>query len=199
MPWASRHGTQSVHQPDGQSRRLILQAVHWAGAGADDGDAVGDVCDNCPDLGNPDQSDADSDGVGDACDNCFFDHNPSQSDTDGDLEGDICDLDDGLIYILFDDPDTVSWQDEVGFDTWNSYRGDLDVLIETGVYTQPPGSNALAARTCGLGMPFVQDNINLTVPGEVAFYLVTGVASGIEGSLGTNSFGVARPNDNPCP
>lgn len=33
-----------------------------------DGDAVGDLCDNCPDICNSAQKDADGDGVGDACD-----------------------------------------------------------------------------------------------------------------------------------
>ncbi len=33
-----------------------------------DGDGVGDLCDNCPDLSNPDQFDADRDGHGEVCD-----------------------------------------------------------------------------------------------------------------------------------
>jgi hypothetical protein len=33
-----------------------------------DGDGIGDVCDNCPDVKNPLQKDKNGDGVGDACD-----------------------------------------------------------------------------------------------------------------------------------
>jgi len=36
----------------------------------DDGDGIGSLCDNCPNHGNPDQTDTDGDGVGDACGPC---------------------------------------------------------------------------------------------------------------------------------
>jgi hypothetical protein len=56
-----------------------------------DGDEVGDTCDNCPDVPNPDQADSDGDGAGDACDNCPSEPNPDQADFDGDGVGDACD------------------------------------------------------------------------------------------------------------
>ena len=53
----------------------------------------GDVCDNCPNISNPDQADSESDGVGDVCDNCFNTFNPGQKDTfplGGNYIGDAC-------------------------------------------------------------------------------------------------------------
>jgi choice-of-anchor C domain-containing protein len=69
----------------------------------DDGDGVDDSVDNCLELSNPVQEDADLDGQGDACDpdddddgvvdeadNCILVANPLQEDSDGDGVGDAC-------------------------------------------------------------------------------------------------------------
>jgi len=164
-----------------------------------DNDAVANVCDNCPTTWNPTQDDSDSDSVGDDCDNCILERNTSQSDADSDNEGDLCDLDDGLIYILFHQPEYVEWQEEIGFSSWNSYRGDLEELRYTGIYTQDPALVPLAARTCDLVTPSMADGD--PPPGAAVFFLTTGNATetGAESSLGPDGFGVERPNTNPCP
>jgi len=135
--------------------------------------------------------------VGDACDNCPVDPNTGQSDTNHDGEGDVCDTNDGLIHEFRDDKSSISWEAEQGPTSWNVYIGDLSALRATGVYTQLPGSNALAARDCGEAMTFSDD---LTTPalGQASFSLVTGVTGGVEGSL-ENSTAGPRPNANPCP
>ncbi|HEX6851987.1 MAG TPA: MopE-related protein [Candidatus Polarisedimenticolaceae bacterium] len=179
-----------------------------APADCDDGDAsvhpgANEVCngrdDNCG--GGVDETaagvDVDADLVAGACDNCPYDANAPQSDGDGDDEGDACDLDDGVIWEWREAKDLVQWQAEQGATSWNLYLGDLGVLKATGVYTQEPGSNALADRRCGLTSTSETEASEPT-PGEVAFSLVTGVASGGEGSLGSGTLG-PRPNDHPCP
>ena len=158
-------------------------------------DGLDQDCDGQVDEG---YADSDRDGVGDACDNCPATLNPDQSNGDADAEGDACDLNDGLIVISPPNSTRVDWQREAGFDLFNLYRGDLATLRSGGPYTQNPASTAGAARFCGLTVVSMSDTY-VPTRGKAVFYLVTGVAGGIEGSLGTNSSGNPRPNDNPCP
>ncbi|MGH8069040.1 MAG: hypothetical protein ACRERE_28155, partial [Candidatus Entotheonellia bacterium] len=161
-------------------------------------DGLGDPCDNCAAAFNPLQEDSDGDRIGDACDNCASMANTEQADLDGDGEGDACDLDDGLIYMRFAGQTLLTWQPESGFDRWNLYRGDTDVLKSTGIYTQAEGSNPLAARFCGLTTSEYADADPIPL-GKAAFYLSAGLAGLQEGTLGTNSSGAERPNTNRCP
>ena len=75
-----------------------------------DSDGISDICDNCIDTFNSDQSDVDYDGIGDVCDddidgdgitnendNCPSVANVDQADSDDDEIGDVCDT--------FNDPD----------------------------------------------------------------------------------------------
>jgi len=60
-----------------------------------DGDGIGNLCDNCPSNLNPSQEDIDGDSVGDICDNCPSDFNSDQTDADNDGFGEVCDCNDG--------------------------------------------------------------------------------------------------------
>jgi hypothetical protein len=91
--------------PDG----VTIQATEVTLVTDTDADGVDDAEDNCPDVANADQADADADGTGDACDadnqdsdgdtifdsvdNCPLVMNADQLDTDADGVGDACDPD----------------------------------------------------------------------------------------------------------
>jgi hypothetical protein len=92
-----------------------------------------------------------------------------------------------LIYILIGHPHYPAWQDETGFDFWNGYKGDLDVLRSSCAtnceYTQVPGSNDLAWRECLLTDSWFED-FGAPDQGKVAYFLVTGVVGAVESDLG---------------
>jgi hypothetical protein len=198
---------------DFPSWRVSHTAV-WTGTemivwGGDPGTATGSRYCACP-AGRLVYRDADGDGFGDAavsmpsCDGSVpagYALDPTDcDDTHASVhpgQGGPCDLNDGVIFEWRADKTSVLWQHELGQETWNVYIGDLGVLRSTGIYTQAAGSNALAARQCGLTTTVAND-VGMPAPGEASFSLVTGVTSGIEGSLGPSSSG-PRANTNPCP
>ena len=153
-----------------------------------------------PFCADPSLPDGDGDGVPDLCDNCPFLPNPEQADRDDDGEGDVCDLDDGYLLVSLAQSGTIGWQHDVVYDWFNLYMGDLRVLRETGVYTQPPDSNPLARRSCEISFNVVGVGFAQTpAPGEAAFFLMSGTRGYFEGGLDTDSAGNVRPNHNPCP
>jgi MYXO-CTERM domain-containing protein len=111
--WLSSHAGKY-----GFKRTVPSESWHWEWWGSDDGtgpcndndkdnDGVNDKKDNCPNVKNAGQNDADKDGKGDACDgdddndgvkdtkdNCPKQKNAAQTDTDKDKRGDVCDGDD---------------------------------------------------------------------------------------------------------
>ena len=103
----------------------------------------------------------------------------------------------------------MTWSSSTPYAPWNVYRGDLEALKPTswqetpGHWTQEPGSNALAAQDCAVSVAQHADTVDLA-PGEVAFYLITGLTGSVENSLGQwgydgPSLDEARINDNSCP
>jgi hypothetical protein len=163
-----------------------------------DRDGIGDLFDVCPWTYDPQQADADRDGLGDPCDNCPNASNVTQTDADADGQGDACDLDDGTIYAVWSSRSRLTWALEAGYSSWCLYRGDLAELRSSRTYTQLPGSNPIAARSCALTAARLDDTA-IPAPGKTAFYLVAGRPDTSQPDLGFDGAGVPRPNANPCP
>ncbi len=102
------------------------------------------------------------------------------------------------LRISFADSSTLRWSDRMGRVEFDLYRGDWDRFLATGEYTQDPAVVAEAARWCLLAGMSRADPFE-PLPDRLAFYLVTGVAAAMEGSLGMGRGEVERVNANPCP
>jgi len=139
--------------------------------------------------------DLDDDGVPNACDNCRYTVNPLQQDLDGDGEGDDCDLDDDLILVTLPDQNLVFWQQERPFTRFNLYRGNLSALADADGNGAADDYGPCLDPDDASGGFFDSNN---PPPGEGFLYLVTGIDSTGESSMGQASSGAVRPNLHPC-
>lgn len=83
----------------------------------------------------------------------------------------------------------------------NIYTGDLQVLRDTGVYTQSSSSTAPLPRTCFLFGTTWSHFDDTPLPGQCFFVLLSGAylgSGGYEGGLGTDGQGRWRSNTQPC-
>jgi len=95
------------------------------------------------------------------------------------------------------DKDEIGWTSVPTATSYHLYRGDLEMLKSTGVYTQTSGTVIDAKQFCWVaGM--TQTDTYEPAPGRVLFYLVTTDDGMLESKLGSDGDGSDRPNDNAC-
>ena len=104
-----------------------------------------------------------------------------------------------VFELVFLHKNTVSWATREGEDFYSLYRGTLRKLRQSEDYTQDPTA-PFVETTCRIP----PESIPWTETFEPVqtwplFYLVTVNSRIFEGSLGTDSNGALRTNDNPCP
>lgn len=125
-----------------------------------DTDNLGDTCDNCPEMVNPDQADLDVDKIGDVCDddidgdgilnvndNCPLIYNPDQSDSDKDGIGDRCDA----TADVGSNPSGGFVQDPVPTG-WGEIEGGGGYFSDTAGCSNISGADATAAKSA---LPFL--------------------------------------------
>jgi hypothetical protein len=196
-----------------------IDAVELIGVGSPDG--VGDVCDVCPTVFDPDQTNSDGDLFGDECDNCPTNVNDAQSDSDADGPGDACDncplvadgneLDDDLDGAgnVCDcapgdpgdrPPPAISGLSAVRTDpttvrmSWPAVSGADAYSISRGLVSALDFYSYGACQSDGSGALQFED-AELPPPGDAFYYLVVGqnAECGL-GSLGFDSYELLREN-----
>ena len=132
----------------------------------DDGDFVVSSADNCLDVSNTTQADADLDGVGDVCDNCGGDPNPDQTDCDNDGSGDVCDP----LIVIPEEIEPISFASKVEL-TWDpvAFRKNVYKGIQNG---SPWHDSAVLVGVLNSENSWFDE----TVPGSglLSYYLVNG-------------------------
>lgn len=193
-----------------------------------DGDGVANVPDNCIDVPNPSQADADGDGVGDACndsidldgdewadslDNCAAAPNPTQADADNDGRGDVCDCapsDPGAfavpppvtaVRLGGATPSTINWNNQAGVSGDDTTTDLLELTLSS-----LRSSGGFAAATCLADDVTASSFADPRVPssGDGWVYLARGENACGVGSWGSSAGVVPDPRAaldaaGPCP
>ena len=114
------------------------------------------------------------------------------------------------LHLSVQDGRTVTWTDALDRERYNLYRGSWSAFLQSGSYTQDPGSVPGAGRFCDLETRSIDDGF-APAPGELSYYLVTAYRMRLdgtdpelpvpmaEGPLGQRSGATMRPNDHRCP
>jgi hypothetical protein len=114
------------------------------------------------------------------------------------------------LHLSMQDDRTVGWTDDLDRERYNLYRGSWSAFLQSGSYTQDPGSVPAADRFCDLEVRSRDDDV-VPEPGELTYYLVTAYRMRqdgtdpeqpvpmAEGPLGQRSGARMRPNEHRCP
>jgi hypothetical protein len=113
---------------------------------------------------------------------------PMDGDAGGTAEHDIgARENEGITRLRFTAKNDLSWDPSIdSFAEFNLYRGELQVLRSTGVYTQDISTVPGAFQWCGLTNPSESDSDSPSSAWEVWFYLAV-VSGASEGTLGFDS------------